>query len=189
MGPGARVVQGKSGKEGMTAAVESMIQLVTFRIGGEEYGLNIRSVTEVVRQLKTTTLPQMPEFVEGVINLRGAIIPVVDMRKRFALSRTADNPKKIRILITKGAFPGAADAGRDLLGLVVDSAQEVLHVPQKDIDPAPEAATGAHVGFLAGMAKVNDRLIILLDITKVLSRQERSALAESGGEEDEKTEP
>ncbi len=84
------------------------------------------------------------------------------------------------MLITKGAVPGATGAGTELLGLVVDGVQEVLHVPEKDIEPAPEAATGQHAGFITGMGKVGDRLIILLDITRILSQQERSALAEAG---------
>ena len=123
----------------------------------------------------------MPEFIEGVVNLRGVIIPIVDLRKRFALSRIVDNPRNMRMMITKGAIPGASGATQEaLLGLVVDSVQEVLHVPQQDIEPAPEAATGQHAGFITGMGKVGDRLIILIDITKILSQQERSALAEAG---------
>jgi purine-binding chemotaxis protein CheW len=176
----------KAAKSGKAVVVEDMVQLVTFQVGGEEYGLNIRFITEVVRPLKITPLPRMPQFIEGVVNLRGVIIPIVDLRKRFAISRIVDNPKKMRMLIARGAIPGVSGAGRDLLGLIVDSVQEVLHVPQRDIEPAPEAATGEHAEFLSGMGKVGDRLIILLDITRILSQQERSALAEAGREEHEK---
>jgi purine-binding chemotaxis protein CheW len=168
-------------KEKKNAAVDDAIQLVTFKVGGEEYGMDIRHITEVVRPLKITPLPRMPEFIEGVVNLRGAIIPIVDLRKRFALSRIVDNPRKMRMLITTGAIPGAAGAAPEaLLGLVVDGVQEVLHVPGKDIEAAPEAAKGQHAGFITGVGKVGDRLIILIDITKILSQQERSALAEAG---------
>jgi chemotaxis signal transduction protein len=86
----------------------------------------------------------------------------------------------MRMLITKGAVPASASDARGLLGLVVDSVQEVLLVPQKDIEPAPEAATGEQSDFISGMGKVGDRLIILVDITKILNQQERSALAEAG---------
>ena len=172
----------KAAKNSKAVVVEDTVQLVTFQVGGEEYGLDIRSITEVVRPLKITLLPRMPQFIEGVINLRGVIIPVVDLRKRFAISRTTDNPKKMRMLIARGAVPGASGAGQDLLGLIVDSVQEVLHISQRDIEPAPEAATGEHAGFLSGMGKVGDRLIILFDITRILSPQERSALA-AGREE------
>jgi purine-binding chemotaxis protein CheW len=159
---------------------DDMVQFVTFQVGVEECGMDIRCITEVIRPLKITPLPRMPEFIEGVVNLRGMIIPIVDLRKRFALSRIVDNPRKMRMLITKGAMPGASNAGREqLLGLVVDSVQEVLHIKRKDIEPAPEAARGQHAGFITGMGKVGDRLIILIDSSMILSQQERSALAEA----------
>jgi purine-binding chemotaxis protein CheW len=161
--------------------VDDAVQLVTFRVGGEEYGVDIQCITEVVRPLKITPLPQMPEFVEGVVNLRGTIIPIVDLRKRFALARIVDDPRKMRMLITKGAIPGASGSVPEaLLGLVVDGVQEVLYVPGKDIERTPEAARGQHAGFITGMGKVGDRLIIIIDITKILSQLERSALAEAG---------
>ena len=167
-------------KEKKVATVDDdVVQFVTFQVGDEEFGVDIRCITEVIRPLKIKPLPQMPEFIEGVVNLRGMIIPIVDLRKRFALTRIVDNPKKMRMLITKGAIPGASRAGRELLGMVVDSVQEVLHINRKDIEPAPEAARGQHAGFITGMGKVSDRLIILIDSSMILSQQERSALAEA----------
>jgi purine-binding chemotaxis protein CheW len=166
-------------KEKKVATDDDVVQFVTFQVGDEECGVDIRCITEVIRPLKIKPLPRMPEFIEGVINLRGMIIPIVDLRKRFALSRIVDNPKKMRMLITKGAIPGASRAGRELLGMVVDSVQEVLHINRKDIEPAPEAARGQHAGFITGMGKVGDRLIILIDSSMILSQQERSALAEA----------
>jgi purine-binding chemotaxis protein CheW len=164
-------------------AADETLQLVTFQVGTEEYGLEINSITEIVRPHRITPLPRMPEFIEGVINLRGTIIPIVDLRKRFALATIHDNPRKMRMMITRGAVNGAAGTGRKPLGLVVDGVNEVLHVPKKDIEPAPEAATGASADFITGMGKVADRLIILLDITRILSQQERAALAEAGNAE------
>lgn len=169
----------KTVKDRKTVVVDDAVQFVTFRVGDEEYGVDIRCITEVVRPLKITPLPRMPEFIEGVVNLRGVLIPIVDLRKRFALVRIVDKTKKMRMLITKGAIPGASEAGGELLGLVVDSVQEVLQVPGQDIKPAPEAAKGQHAGFITGMGRVGDRLLILIDITKILSQQERSALAEA----------
>jgi purine-binding chemotaxis protein CheW len=167
-------------KEKKAASVDDdVLQFVTFQVGEEECGVDIRSITEVIRPLKIKPLPRMPEFIEGVINLRGMIIPIVDLRKRFALTRIVDNPKKMRMLITKGAIPGASREGRELLGLMVDSVQEVLHINRKDIEPAPEAARGQHAGFITGMGKVGDRLILLIDCSMILSQQERSALAEA----------
>ncbi|HEY6010447.1 MAG TPA: chemotaxis protein CheW [Nitrospirota bacterium] len=170
----------KTAKDKKAAAAEEVMQLVTFRVGSEEYGLDIRFITEVVRPLKITPLPRMPEFVEGVVNLRGVIIPIVDLRRRFALRPVTDNQRAMRMMITKGAVSGGTGAGRELLGLVVDRVDEVIHVPKNNIEQAPEAATGEAVDFITGMAKVGDRLIIMLDITKILSQQERSALAEAG---------
>jgi purine-binding chemotaxis protein CheW len=168
-------------REKKDATVDDAVQLVTFKVGGEEYGVDIHLITEAVRPLKITPLPRMPEFIEGVVNLRGVIIPIVDLRKRFALSRIVDDQRKMRMLITKGAVAGASGATPPtLLGLVVDGVQEVLYVPVTDIEPAPEAAKGQYAGFITGMGKVGDRLIILIDITKILSQQERSALAEAG---------
>lgn len=156
------------------------MQLVTFRVGAEEYGIDINAITEVVRPLKVTALPKMPAFIEGVINLRGTIIPVVDLRNRFEARAPGNDRRKMRMIIIRGALQGGSGRGPGLLGLVVDSVDEVLHVPRKDIDAAPEAATGKQADFITGMGKVGDRLVILIDNGKILSRQERSALAEAG---------
>ena len=158
---------------------EDTVHLVTFQVGDEEYGVDIRCITEVVRPLKITPLPRMPEFIEGVVNLRGVIIPIVDLRKRFALSQIEENPRKMRMLITKGALPGASGAGRELLGVVVDSVNEVIHIRKQEIEQAPGVARGQHSEFITGMGKIGDRLITLIDIEKILNLQERSALAEA----------
>ncbi|HSA78456.1 MAG TPA: chemotaxis protein CheW [Nitrospirota bacterium] len=162
---------------------DETVQIVTFQVGTEQYGLEINSISEIVRPHRITPLPRMSEFIEGVINLRGTIIPIVDLRKRFALAMIHDNPRKVRMMITRGAVHGATGNGKELLGLVVDGVNEVIHVPKKDIETAPEAALGERSDFITGMGKVADRLIILLDITRILSQQERVALAEAGNAE------
>jgi purine-binding chemotaxis protein CheW len=162
---------------------DETVQIVTFQVGTEQYGLEINSITEIVRPLRITPLPRMQEFIEGVVNLRGTIIPIVDLRKRFAQATIHDDPRKLRMMITRGAVHGAAGNGKKLLGLVVDGVNEVIHVPKKDIEAAPGAATGASSDFITGMGKVADRLIILLDITRILSQQESVALAEAGNAE------
>lgn len=154
-------------------------QVVTFSVGDEEFGLDIGVITEAVRPLPITALPHMPPFIEGVINLREMIIPVVDLRKRFGLPGGRSEPRKVRMIITRGAFPSAARGDRSLLGLVVDSVREVIHIPRSSIEPAPAAATGRGAGFIAGVARSTGRLIILLDIVKILSGEERTALAEA----------
>ena len=167
-------------KETKAAVVEATAQIVTFLVGQEEFGLDIGVITEALRPLKITPLPHMPRFIEGVINLRGEIIPVVDLRKRFGLAIVQNDPRKMRMIITRGAVHGAPGAARDLLGLVVDAVREVLHVPVREIGPAPDAAMSGQAGFIAGVAKVADRLVIILDISRVLSGDERTALAEAG---------
>lgn len=173
----------KNVKKKTTAAPEEIRQYVTFLVGGEEYGLNIGSIAEVIRPLKITPLPRMPEFVEGVINLRGAIIPVVDLRRRFEVPPARADARKVRIMITRGALPPGTSGGRGLLALVVDNVSEVLTLTEGQLERAPEAATGRNAAFIAGVGKLADRLIILIDLTRILTRQERIALAEAGNAE------
>ncbi|HUL00318.1 MAG TPA: chemotaxis protein CheW [Nitrospirota bacterium] len=163
----------KSKEKGL---IEDTMQIVTFHVGNEEYGLEIKFITEVIRPLKITLLPHMQKFIEGVINLRGAIIPVVDLRKRFYLEAEIHNTKALRLMIIRGAIHSVSGGGNELLGLLVDSVKEVLDIPFSNIEPAPVAATGLKAELISGVGKVNERLIILLDVSKILSRQERSAL-------------
>jgi purine-binding chemotaxis protein CheW len=167
-------------KDKKTVVAEKTAQIVTFQVGQEEFGLDIGVITEALRPLKITPLPHMPRFIEGVINLRGAIIPVVDLRKRFGLTNIQNDPRKMRMIITRGALYSGTGIAKDLLGLVVDTVREVLHIPVRDIGPAPEAATSGQAGLIAGVAKVADRLVIILDISRVLSGEELAALAEAG---------
>ncbi len=166
-------------KDKKTAVAEEIAQLVTFHVGQEEFGLDIGVITEAIRPLPVTPLPRMPRFVEGVINLRGIIIPVVDLRKRFGLTELRNNPRKMRMIIIRDALHGTGGPQKPL-ALVVDSVREVLHIPLRQIAPAPAAATGEQAGFIGGVAKAMDRLIIIIDITKILSGEERTALAEAG---------
>jgi purine-binding chemotaxis protein CheW len=162
---------------------EEPLQIVTFQVGTEEFGLDIGVITEAIRPLRVTPLPHMPQFIEGVINLRGMIIPVVDLRRRFGLADIQNNPRKVRMIITRGALQVAGGGPQHLLGLVVDAVGEVLHVLPSQIVPAPEVATGDRAGFIAGVTKLADRLVILLDIAMILSGDERAALAEAGNVE------
>lgn len=153
---------------------EAALQLVTFRIGAEEYGVEIPAVSEVIRPIKITPLPRMPQFIEGVINLRGSIIPVVDLRKRFSVEPTG-TPRTVRILIIRGAVTNNL---QDLLGIIVDSVRDVYSFPARDISAPPDAAVGPNAELIRGIGKTPERLVILLEITKILSQQERTELAE-----------
>jgi purine-binding chemotaxis protein CheW len=166
-------------REKKAVVAETMTQIVTFQVGREEFGLDIGVITEALRPLRITSLPHMPRFIEGVINLRGMIIPVVDLRKRFGLTDIQSDPRKLRMIITRGALRGGGGGPEDLLGLVVDAVREVLMLSARQIEAAPEAATGDQAGFIAGVAKVADRLVIVLDIGRILSGAERAELAEA----------
>jgi purine-binding chemotaxis protein CheW len=162
-----------------TAVPEETLQIVAFRVGTAEYGLDINTITEAIRPLRIMALPRMPAFIEGVINLRGMIIPVVDLRKRFAVPVSEASDRKRRMLIVRNATRLGKTGDAGLLGLVVDGVSEVLYLPKKDIRPAPDAATGELAEFISGVGRAGDRLIILLDVHGVLSRQERAELAEA----------
>ena len=133
----------------------SEFQIVVCELGGERYGLSIESVYEIIRLQPITAVPAAPAFVEGVINLRGRIIPVVDLASRFGLQGAA-RTNQSRIVVCEAA--GAR------VGLVVDGVSEVLMVPDDAVGPTPEVAAGDDADYIRGIAKLGDRLIILLDM-------------------------
>jgi purine-binding chemotaxis protein CheW len=145
-------------------------QLVGFRIGEEMYGVQIGSVREIVRVPEITAVPNVPEMVEGVINLRGKIIPVMDLRKRFG--STAIQPdKKNRILVV--------ELGNRLLGLIVSSASEVLKIPPSEIEPPGAVFAEGESSYVTGVGKLKGRLVILLDIARLLRQPEYRKLEEA----------
>lgn len=148
------------------------LQIVVFELGEERYGLDIATVYEIIRYQPITAVPQAPAFVEGVINLRGRIIPVVDLRDRFGM-REGELTKASRIVV--------ADAGGTRLGLVVDGVSEVLMVPTDAIEPTPDVAVNADHVYLRGIAKLGERLIILLSLDGLFGISERSALQAVAG--------
>jgi purine-binding chemotaxis protein CheW len=146
----------------------SEIQIVVFELGDERYGLDIASVYEIIRHQPITAVPQAPAFVEGVINLRGRIIPVVDLRDRFGMA-SGELTKASRIVV--------AEAAGTRVGLVVDGVSEVLMVPTDSIEPTPQVAANADHEYLRGIAKLGERLIILLELNGLFGAEESSALA------------
>lgn len=143
--------------------MEKDCQLVGFRIGTETYGVQIGSVREIVRVPEITTVPNAPELIEGVINLRGKIIPVMDLRKRFG-SVAVQQDKKNRILVV--------ELDNKLLGLIVSSASEVLKIPPSEIEPPGTVFAEGESSYVTGVGKLKGRLIILLDIARLLRRPE-----------------
>lgn len=145
---------------------EDELQLVTFRLASEEYGLPITKVQEINRLLPVTKLPQTPSFMEGIINLRGRIIPVIDLRKRFRLPIT-DHNDDTRIIVV--------EISGQTVGVTVDAVTEVVRLSTADVE-APPASTVVESRYINGVGKINDRLIILLDIDQVLTAQEEVAV-------------
>lgn len=151
------------------------LQLVIFRLYGEEFGVEITKVREIVKPREITKLPNVVDFVEGVTNLRGEVIPIIDLKKRFGIEAT-DMTDDSRIIIV--------DISDNRVGLVVDDVTEVLRIPEADIDPPPRTIAGLKAEYIQGIGKVGERLLILLDVDKILTTAEKIELqAESLQEE------
>ncbi len=146
-------------------------QLVVFDLSSEAYGVDIGAVREIIRLQDITKVPRTPEFVEGVINLRGKVIPVVDLRKRFGLPAEEES-KENRIVVV--------DIGAQDIGVVVDAVTEVLRIATESVEPPASVITTADSEYLLGIAKLDSRLIILLDLERVLTETEHSPLLEMG---------
>ena len=144
-------------------------QLVVFDLSTEAYGVDIGAVREIIRLQDITRVPRTPEFVEGVINLRGKVIPVVDLRKRFGLPAEVES-KENRIVVV--------DIGAQDIGVVVDAVTEVLRISTEAVEPPASVITTADSEYLLGIAKLDSRLIILLDLEQVLTEAEHNSLLE-----------
>jgi purine-binding chemotaxis protein CheW len=144
------------------------LHLVTFRLLGEEFGLPILDVREIIRMTDITPVPQAPSFVEGVINLRGQIIPIVDLRKRFGIDPKELN-EQTRIVV--------AELGATVIGLIVDAVSEVLRIPVDTVSPPPGLVAGS-IGseYIKGIAHNDEKMTILIDMRKVFSQNEMGEL-------------
>ena len=147
---------GADGTEGLGG------KYLTFLLDDEEHGLEILKVREIIGIMDITRVPQTPEFVRGVINLRGKVIPVVDLRTKFGLRRIEYNDQTCIIVVNVGM----------IMGIIVDTVQEVHDIAQSDIEPPPDLGTSVDTSFILGMGKVNDDVKILLDIDKVLTSED-----------------
>ncbi|GFK95813.1 Chemotaxis protein CheW [Fundidesulfovibrio magnetotacticus] len=146
----------------------SLLQLVTFTISNEEFGIDILKVQEIIRTMEITKVPRAPDFVEGVINLRGKVIPIIDLRKRFSMeSRKHD--KQTRIVVV--------DLNAMIVGFVVDGVSEVLRIQSNTVEPPPAVVSGVDSEYISGVGKLDDRLLILIDLDKLLTFEEQQSLA------------
>ncbi|HOQ09177.1 MAG TPA: chemotaxis protein CheW [Syntrophomonadaceae bacterium] len=151
------------------------IQLVVFTLKqGDtvcEYGVPITQVQEIIPMAKPTRLPQVPDFVEGIINLRGKIIPIIDLKKRFDMEATE---------ITSDTRSVVVEVSGQTVGIIVDEVSEVLRLSKDNIEPPPAAIGGITAEYLTGVGKLEDRLLILLDMDKILTEQEKAELVGVG---------
>ncbi len=134
-------------------------QYLTFTLGAEEYGVEILKVQEIKGYSQVTPIPNTPPYVKGVMNLRGSIIPVVDLRSKLSMDETAYNQFTVIIVVR---------VGPKTVGLVVDAVSDVLNIPTQDVQATPDFGAQVDARFISGMAKAGDKLVVLLDIDKVL---------------------
>ncbi len=162
----------------MDQAVKAMTErdgkYLTFTLAREEYGIGILKIKEIIGMMPVTTVPQTPEFVKGVINLRGKVIPVVDLRLRFGME-AIDYTERTCIIVVE--IKGSSETVQ--IGIVVDSVSEVLNIKGEDIEDTPTFGTRLNTDYILGMAKMEGGVKILLDINRVLSPEEVAALGKA----------
>jgi purine-binding chemotaxis protein CheW len=156
-------------------ALEEQQQYLTFMLSGETYAISILCIKEIIQSGQVTAVPRMPEFIRGVINLRGAVVPVIDLCARFGKSPTAVGRRNCIIIIEV-----AIGAETQNVGVMVDAVNAVLEIPGHEIEPAPTFGANIHAEFIAGMGKVNGKFVIILNIQQVLSMDDMAALATVG---------
>ncbi|MBW8896852.1 MAG: purine-binding chemotaxis protein CheW [Massilia sp.] len=139
-------------------------QYLTFMLGGEAFGIGIMAVKEIIEFAGITDVPMMPDSIRGVINLRGAVVPVMDLAARFGRPRTVPGKRTCIVIVEL-----AGEDGHQLTGVVVDAVSAVLDIPAADIEPAPSFGTRIRGDFIAGMGKVNGKFVILLNVDQVLA--------------------
>src|SRR5580765_6820193 len=143
-------------------------QYLTFRLGDEEYGVEILKVQEIKGYTAITPVPNTPAYLKGVMNLRGTIVPVVDLRAKFGMAETEYTAFTVIIVLT---------VGTKVVGLIVDAVSDVLNIPKTDIQATPDFGAQVDARFISGMAKAGDKLVVLLDIDRVLGEAGLADLA------------
>lgn len=146
---------------------------LTFELGNEFYGIEILKIQEIIGLMDVTHLPRTPDFVRGVINLRGRIIPVVDLRAKFGLPRTDDTERTCIVVVQVAVGDTPL-----IMGLLVDEVSEVINFQAEMLEPAPSFGGGVDVAFLLGLAKVNGKVVMLLDVDRILADTEMHGLQE-----------
>jgi purine-binding chemotaxis protein CheW len=156
-------------------AGQEIQQYLTFMLGGEVFAIGILHIKEIIEYGQLTTVPMMPAFIRGVINLRGAVVPVVDLASRFGGKPGAVTRRSCIIILEM-------EAGEEIqvIGVVVDAVNEVLEIAASDIEPPPSFGTKMRTDFIAGMGKVQERFVIILNVNSVLSEGDLALLEQAG---------
>lgn len=154
---------------------EGTTNLVTFRLGSGEYAIDIMQAKEIIKMEKITLIPNAPYFVEGVINLRGNIIPIIDLKKRFNLEES-EGDKNTGIIIAK-----IEDVD---MGIMIDSVSKVVSMPNSDIQPPPSMLQGIRQRYIKGVGKMEDKLLVVLDLDKLFTNEEDDSASEEEETED-----
>ena len=150
---------------------ESGSQYLTFFLAGESYGVDILRVQEIKGWVPVTCIPNTPEYLKGVLNLRGTIVPIIDMRMRFNLETTEYTSETVIIVLSV-----QTDAGERIVGIVVDSVSDVMSVKPEEKKPSPDFGTNVNTEFIDGLAILEEQMVMLLDIDKMLTSDEISAM-------------
>jgi len=151
---------------------------LTFQLGKEAYGIGIMKVQEIVGVMPVTRMPKLPHFVRGLVNLRGKVIPVFDLRLKFGLEKKEDTDRTCIIVVRlslDGSRPGAAEV---TLGVIVDEVSEVVNVPAEAIEPPPAFGSSVDVSFLLGVGKLGNKVVMLLDADRILPREELQSVTQ-----------
>lgn len=152
-------------------------QFLTFSLDGELFAIAIVRIKEIIEYGTLTTVPMMPPFIRGVINLRGSVVPVVDLQARFGRPASKVSRRSCVVILELDT-----EEERQQIGVLVDSVSEVLELPESEIEPPPAFGAAVRPDFIEGMGKIGGRFVILLDLSRVLSSGELAAVAEAGGE-------
>lgn len=168
-------------KTSPTASVEKEdAQYLTFMSGGDMFAIGILAIKEIIEYGNLTSVPMMPNFVRGVINVRGAVVPVIDLAVRFG-RKTSQATRRSCIVIVEAKAP---DGEQQDIGVMVDAVSAVMEIPAREIEPPPSFGARIRVDFISGMAKVEKKFVIALDVDRVLSVEEMTMLSEIGGTTD-----
>ena len=152
-------------------------QYLIFKAGGEQFAVSIASIREIIEYREVTSVPMMPAYLRGIINLRGRVVPVIDLLVRFGRAST-ETTRRTCIVILEVLH----NEEQQYLGIVVDAVTAVMEIADADIEPPPSFGAKLRSDFISGMGKIGEQFVIILDIAQVLSVEELSALAEVGGE-------